>query len=151
MNTILVTGHMGNVVIKTLLQKLHPNQINVISRNKEKITELLATFEGDYNDVNTLEKAMQGVDTVLLISSGDQGNRMQEHKNVIDTAKKYGVKSIAYTGRAMRNRNTLVNKLMVEHFETEDYIIASGLNYTLFRNILYMDAIPQFIGGRYRT
>ena len=43
---------------------------------------------------------------------------------------------------------TLVNKLMVEHFETEDYIIASGLQYTFFRNILYMDAIPQFIGGK---
>ena len=36
---------------------------------------------------------------------------------------------------------------MVEHFETEDCILKSGLNYTFFRNILYMDTIPQFIGG----
>lgn len=154
MNKILVTGatgQMGSVVIKTLLQKLQPNQINVISRNKEKVIEFQSkgfnAFEGDYNDIVALEKAMQGVDTVLLISSGDQGDRMQEHKNVIGTAKKSGVANIAYTSRAMRDRSSLANKLMVEHFDTEDYIIASGLNYTLFRNILYMDAIPQFIGG----
>ena len=91
---------------------------------------------------------MEGIDTVLLISSGDQGDRIQEHKNVIDTAKKKGVKHIAYTSRCLNDRNTLANKLMVEHFDTEDYILASGLQYTFFRNILYMDAIPQFIGGK---
>lgn len=90
---------------------------------------------------------MNGTDTVLLISSGDQGDRMQEHKNVIDTAKKSGVKHIAYTSRCLNNRNTLANQLMVEHFDTEDYILNSGLNYTFFRNILYMDVISQFIGG----
>lgn len=154
MDKVLVTGatgQMGSVVIKTLLKKLTPNQINVISRNREKVIEFqlkgFNAFEGDYNDVIALEKAMLGTDTVLLISSGDQGDRMQEHKNVIDTAKRSGVANIAYTSRAMNDRSTLANKLMLEHFETEDYIITSGLNYTLFRNALYMDAIPQLIGG----
>ena len=90
---------------------------------------------------------MLEVDTVLLISSGDQGDRMQEHKNVIDAAMNVGVKNIAYTSRCLHDRKTLANKLMVEHFETEDYIIESGLKYTFFKNILYMDVIPQFIGG----
>jgi NAD(P)H dehydrogenase (quinone) len=35
---------------------------------------------------------------------------------------------------------------MLGHFQTEDYIKASGLPYTLFRNVLYMDTIPQFVG-----
>jgi NAD(P)H dehydrogenase (quinone) len=42
----------------------------------------------------------------------------------------------------------LVNKLMEGHFQTEDCIKASGLNYVLFRNVLYMDTIPQFVGER---
>lgn len=71
---------------------------------------------GDYNYIVDLEKAMENVDTVLLISSGDQGGRMQEHKNIIDTAKKAGVKNIAYTRRALKDRTTLYNKLMLEHF-----------------------------------
>ncbi len=154
MNKILVTGatgHLGSSVVKTLLKKISSNQISVLTRNEEKRAEFQAKgfngFLGSYDHVTSLENAMDGVDTVLLISSGDQGDRMQEHKNVIDTAKKKGIKNIAYTSRCLKDRSTLANKLMVEHFQTEDYIIASGLQYTFFRNILYMDAIPQFIGG----
>lgn len=154
MNKILVTGatgQLGKTVVETLIKKISPQQINVLSRKEEKIEELKAqgfnTFVGSYEDITALEKAMLGVDTVLLISSGDQGNRMQEHKNVINSAKKCGVKNIAYTSRALRDRTTLANKLMKEHFETEDYIIDSGLNYIIFRNTLYMDVLPQFIGG----
>jgi NAD(P)H dehydrogenase (quinone) len=145
------TGHLGSAVIIQLLTKIKPEQISIITRNEEKRGEFQAkgfnAYLGSYDDVIAIEKAMNGVDTVLLISSGDQGDRMQEHKNVIDVAKKMCVKNIAYTSRCLRDRNTLANQLMVEHFDTEDYIIASGLKYTFFRNILYMDAIPQFIGG----
>lgn len=154
MNKILVTGatgHLGSAVIKKLLTKISASQISIITRNEEKKSKFQSdgfnAFIGNYDDINSLENAMNEVDTVLLISSGDQGDRMQEHKNVIDTAKKNGVKHIAYTSRSLRDRSTLANKLMVEHFETEDYIIASGLQFSFFRNILYMDAIPQFIGG----
>ena len=155
MNKILVTGatgHLGSSVIETLLKKIAANQVSIITRKEEKQKEFAAkdfnAFVGNYDDVASIENAMAGVDIVLLISSGDQGDRMQEHKNVVDTAKKMGVKGIAYTSRCLHDRSTLANKLMVEHFETEDYIIASGLGYTFFRNILYMDAIPQFIGGK---
>jgi NAD(P)H dehydrogenase (quinone) len=155
MNKILVTGatgHLGSAVIETLLKKIPSTQISVITRKEEKRKEFQAkgfnAWLGSYDDVISLEKAMAGVDTVLLISAGDEGDRMQEHKNVVDTAKKMGVACIAYTSRCLHDRTTLANKLMVEHFETEDYIKASGLTYTFFRNILYMDAIPQFIGGK---
>jgi NAD(P)H dehydrogenase (quinone) len=154
MEKILVTGasgRLGSAVIETLLTKFSSHQISIITRNEEKRTEFQSkgfnAFLGSYNNLDVLEKAMDGIDTVLLISSGDQGDRMQEHKNVIDTARKKGVKHMAYTSRCLNDRNTLENKLMMEHFETEDYILASGLHYTFFRNILYMDAIPQFIGG----
>jgi NAD(P)H dehydrogenase (quinone) len=35
---------------------------------------------------------------------------------------------------------------MLEHFDTENYIIQSGLNYVIFRNALYMDVLPLFVG-----
>jgi hypothetical protein len=37
---------------------------------------------------------MKEVDTVLLISSGDQGDRMQEHKNVIEQQKNVALKML---------------------------------------------------------
>ena len=153
MNKILVTGssgQMGTVVIETLLKKMSAQHIHVITRKEEKRSEMeakgLNAFSGDYKDVASLERAMNGVDTVLLISSGDQGDRMQEHKNVVDSAKKMGVTSIAYTSRSLKNRATLTNTLMEEHFATEDYIKQSGLNYIIFQNALYMEVLLHFVG-----
>ncbi|MEO5909251.1 MAG: SDR family oxidoreductase [Pelobium sp.] len=155
MNNILVTGAtgiLGSSVIETLLTQIQPNQINIITRKEEKRAEFQGkgfnAYLGDYNDIVALKKAMENIDTVLLISSGDQGDRMQEHKNVIDTAKKCGVENIAYTSRALKDRTTLANKLMLEHFETEDYIKESGLKYILFRNALYLDVVPLFVGEK---
>jgi NAD(P)H dehydrogenase (quinone) len=102
---------------------------------------------GTYDDVDSLDRAMQGVEIVLLVAGTDEANRVRQHQNVVDAAQKAGVQRIAYTSRALKNRATLVNQLMEGHFQTEDYIKASGLAYTLFQNILYMDAIPQFVGG----
>lgn len=154
MNKILVTGatgHLGRSVIETLLTGISSGKISVLTRSEEKRSEFQSkgfnAYAGSYTDIPALENAMADVDTVLLISSGDEGNRIREHKNVIDTAIKKGVKHMAYTSRCLRDRSTLANKLMTEHFDTEDYIKASGLHYTFFRNILYMDTVPQFIGG----
>ncbi|MBI3232687.1 MAG: SDR family oxidoreductase [Bacteroidetes bacterium] len=153
MNNILVTGssgQMGTIVIETLLKKMAAQQIHVITRKEEKRLEMqargLQAFIGDYGDVASLEKAMEGVDTVLLISSGDQGDRMQEHKNVVDAAKKIWVTSIAYTSRSLKDRATLTNTLMEEHFATEDYIKQSGLKYIFFRNALYMEVLLYYVG-----
>ncbi|MEQ9439638.1 MAG: SDR family oxidoreductase [Cyclobacteriaceae bacterium] len=146
------TGILGSSVIETLLHGIPANQITVLTRKEEE----RAAFEiqgfqaclGDYDNVSTLENAMKNVDTVLLVSAGDQGDRMQQHKNVIDSAKKMGVKCIAYTSRSLRDRTSLENQLMLEHFKTEDYIKESGLNYTIFRNALYMDVVPIFVGEK---
>lgn len=153
MKKILATGAsgiLGTTVIETLLKKISAQEINVLSRKEEKLaamqTKGFNTHRGDYDDIKALEKAMIGVDTVLLISAGDEGDRMQQHRNVVDAAKKAGVSCIAYTSRSLRDRATLANKLMFDHFDTEDYIKESGLKYTIFRNALYMDVIPLFVG-----
>ncbi|MBC8110911.1 MAG: SDR family oxidoreductase [Verrucomicrobia bacterium] len=144
------TGHLGSAVIETLLKKIPAQQIAVLVRKTEKQLELQAkglhAHLGNYDDPDSLEKAMNGVDIVLLISSTDEGDRMQQHRNVVDTAKKAGVKSIAYTSRSLHDKTTLSNQLMLEHFDTEDYIKQSKLKYTIFRNALYMDVLPLFVG-----
>ncbi len=151
---ILVTGASGQIattVITTLLRQLPSSQIAALVRNPAKASQLQAQGVdlriGSYDDRDSLDRAMQAIDTVLLISGTEEGKRVQQHQNVIDAAKKAGVKRIAYTSRNLRNPATLANTLMHEHFQTEEAIKASGLSYTIFRNSLYMDAIPQFIGG----
>ena len=144
------TGQLGSIIIKNLLKKVSANEIAGLARDENKASSLkeqgVDIRIGNYDDTDSLEKAMQGIKKVLLIAGTDENKRVQQHQNVVDAAKKAGVQCIAYTSRNLKDRDTLVNKLMLGHFQTEDYIISSGLNYTLFRNVLYMDAIPQFVG-----
>lgn len=145
------TGQLGAAVIHQLLQKVPSSQIAAFVRDETKAANLskqgITIRKGDYNDINALNDAMQGINTVLLVAGTDEENRVSQHQHVVDAAKKAAVQRIAYTSRALKDPATLVNQLMKGHFQTEEYIVASGLTYTPFRNILYMDAIPQFVGG----
>jgi NAD(P)H dehydrogenase (quinone) len=145
------TGHLGTAVIHNLLEKTSANQIAALVRDETKASALKAKGVGirvgSYDYTAALDQAMQGIEKVLLIAGTDEENRLRQHQNVVDAAKKAGVKSIAYTSRNLKDPSTLTNKLMVGHFQTEDCIKASGLDYTIFRNALYMDTISQFIGG----
>ncbi|MBX7227965.1 MAG: SDR family oxidoreductase, partial [Chitinophagales bacterium] len=138
--------------IAHLLKKTLPNNIIAFARDEQKAQALKAqgieVRLGHFDDPASLDRAMQGVEKVLLISGLDH-NRVQQHKNIVDAALKAGVKQIAYTGISMRDVNTSVIKpFLNNHFETEDYIKESGLAYTFLRNTLYLDGIPMFAGAQ---
>lgn len=145
------TGHLGRAVIRQLLTRTPADRIAALARDAGKADSLRAAGVdvrvGDYDDTASLDRAMEGIETVLLVSSGDQGDRLLQHRNVIEVAVRAGVGRIGYTGRSLADPDTLRNTLMTEHVETERMIEASGLAASLFRNALYMETVPQFIGG----
>lgn len=145
------TGHLGRTVIDSLLNHTAPANVAALVRDPSKATDLTAAGvsvrQGDYDDTAALDRAMQGVDTLLLISGTDEEHRIRQHGNVIDTAKRAGVRLIAYTSRAMKAAERSENNLMDGHFRTEELIRESGIRYLLFRNALYMDVLPLFLGG----
>lgn len=150
---ILVTGATGNLgrqVVKYLQQDLPLSAFAVLARNLDKAEALLQqniqVRHGDFNQFDGLVQALQGVDKLLLISTMEM-NRFEQHKNVIDAAKKASVKHIIYTSLAIENIQTsAVKDLMISHFQTEDYLKTSGIKYTILRNTMYAEAIPQIIG-----
>lgn len=144
------TGHLGGAVIEQLLKSTTTANFAALARDKNKATALtekgVEIRTGDFDDTASLDKAMQGIDKVLLISTTDP-NRFQQHKNVVDAAKKAGVKHIVYTGITMKNVNTSAIKMLMEsHFQTEDYIRESGLTFTFLRNSQYAEVIQLFAG-----
>lgn len=146
------TGHLGQSVVQQLKQHLSKDELAVLARNKDKaksyINEHIEVRIADFNEPQTLEQAFQGIDKLLLISTMEQ-NRFEQHQHVIDAAKKSGVKHIVYTSLAIQNIETsAVKDLMISHFQTEEYIKQSGLTYTILRNTMYAEAIPQIIGER---
>lgn len=151
---ILVTGasgHLGKAVIRNLAKLYPANSICALVRDENKISELrplgIQIRIGDYDNIESLNLAMKGIEKVLLISGTDEENRISQHLNVINAAKNADVKFIAYTSRFVKDNNTSHNHLMDGHFKTESHIIYSGLDYLIFRNALYFDTIPTFVGG----
>ena len=146
------TGQLGRVVIEHLVRQGDPGRVAALVRDEGKAADLKArgvdVRVGDYNDVASLDGAMRGVEQVLLISGTDLENVVRQHGNVVDAARRAGVRSIAFTGRARRGPGVPNSHLMATHFQTEELVRASGLGYALFRNALYMDTLRFFIGTR---
>ncbi|MEN5231834.1 SDR family oxidoreductase [Sphingobacterium faecium] len=150
---ILVTGATGNLgsnVIDQLLKVTTPDKFIALARNDDKASSLknkgVTVRIGNFDEPTSLETAFVGVEKLLLISTMEQ-NRYQQHQNVVDAALKAGVQHIVYTGLAIKDIQTShVKDLMMNHFQTENYIKEKGMTYTFLRNTMYADAIPLITG-----
>lgn len=132
------TGQLGRLVIADLLKKLPADQVIALARNPAKAGDLGVTVRAaDYADPATLEAALQGVDTLLLISSSEVGQRAAQHQNVINAAKAAGVGRIVYT--SLLHADTSPLNLAAEHVATEAALKASGVPYTILRNGWYTE------------
>lgn len=144
---ILVTcgnSHIGSQVIKYLLKKnVPPANISTTVRSEakgEKLKEKGIEIKiADYKNPESLEKAFKGVDRIYMVSSvGDKDcPREKQHLNVIEAAKKCGVKLVVYTSFVNCQNNT--NMVADDHKYTEKLLEKSGLNYSLSRNATYFD------------
>lgn len=152
---ILVTGATGNLgssVIKQLDQIISKDQFIATSSSDDGVHALkekgYQARLANFNDLDLSHNTFNGVEKILLISTMDQ-NRFEQHKNVIDSAKAKGVQHIIYTSLAIKNIETsAVHALMKSHFETEEYLIDSGVTYTILRNTMYADALTQILGAQ---
>jgi len=135
------TGQLGQLVINALLKTVAASEIVALVRDPAKAQALsdkgVQVRRGDYNDRAALDRALQGVEKLLLISSSEVGQRTSQHRNVIEAAKAAGVQRIAYT--SLLHADTSPLGLAAEHVETEKLLADSGLAYTLLRNGWYSE------------
>lgn len=140
------TGQLGRKVIENLKKQVSDAQIVALVRNPEKAEDLGVEARAfDYNQPDQMTEALKGISKLLLISGNEVGKRFPQHKNVIDAAQKAGVPYIAYTSLLRADSSPL--GLAPEHKETEAYLKASGLEYTILRNGWYIENYTMSIGG----
>ena len=140
------TGQLGRLVVKKLKQKVSADSIVALVRNTQIATELgVEVREFDYTKPEKLVHSLHGIDKLLLISSNQIGQRLTQHKAVIDAAKQAGVKQIVYTSILHADNSPM--SLAAEHLGTEQAIKASGLVYTFLRNGWYTENYAGSIKG----
>ena len=151
--TIVVTGatgHLGHLIVEALLRDgVAPSDIVAGGRNLTKLDDLAArgvrVATIDYNDPSTLAAALDGADSLMLVSASEPGKRVEQHKAAIDAAVAAGVKRIVYTSAPHATTSHLI--LAPEHKGTEELIAASGIPATILRNGWYTEnyagSIPQ--------
>ena len=143
------TGQLGRLVIASLLKKVPASNIVATVRNVEKAKDLsdlgVQVRYADYNQAATWDAALAGADKVLLISSSEIGQRFNQHRTVIDAAKRANVKLLAYT--SLLHADTSPLGLAAEHKETEQYLVSSGVPFTLLRHGWYTENYTASLGA----
>lgn len=152
------TGNLGKATIDFLLRKgVSANNIVALVRDVAKVEELKAKGInikiGDYDDYTSLTKAFVGVEKLLLVSGSDLEKRGKQQENVVKAAKESGVKHIYYTSFERKNetKTSPIHLVAAAHINTENLIKTSGMDYTIFRNNLYLDILPMFFGENVLT
>lgn len=135
------TGQLGRLVIAALLKKVPAASIVAAVRNVEKAKDFEAlgvqVRYADYSVPASWDAALKGAEKVLLISSSEIGQRANQHRNVIEAARRSGVQLLAYTSVLRTDTSPL--GLAAEHKETEALIQASGVPFVVLRNGWYTE------------
>ncbi|MEV7456456.1 SDR family oxidoreductase [Pseudarthrobacter oxydans] len=144
------TGQLGRHVVEALLELNVPaGEIVAAGRSVEK----LAGFAGrgvqvramDYAGASSVTAALKGARKVLLISGSEVGQRVEQHRTVIEAAKAEGVELLAYTSIA--NADSTGMKLAAEHQATEAILRESGVPFVLLRNGWYLENYTDQLPG----
>jgi NAD(P)H dehydrogenase (quinone) len=135
------SGQLGRLTIEELLKTVRADRLVAVVRDPEKVSDLahrgLQIRRADYTQPAALEVAFQGIEKVLLISSNEVGQRLSQHRNVIQAARKVGVALVAYTSLLRADTSRL--NLAEEHLATELFLKESGIPYVLLRNGWYTE------------
>ncbi len=141
--TIAVTGATGQLGQLTLMAlKARGSAPIALARRPEAISGYAARAF-DYTAIDPA--ALSGVETLILISSNEIGQRAPQHKAVIEAAKTAGVRHILYTSLLKGDASPMI--LAREHIETEAALKASGIAHTILRNGWYSENYTGSILG----
>ena len=138
------SGRLGHATLKALSERLGPEHVIGIARSPDKINvPQIETRAGDYANADQLVEAFQGVDSLVMISAPVVvgTDRVPLHRNVIDAAKRAGVKKVVYTSVIGNGaeRDTWFWKTQQVNRQAEQDLHDSGLQWIVARNGLYLE------------
>jgi uncharacterized protein YbjT (DUF2867 family) len=137
------TGAIGGRVARRLAARGVPQRLLV--RDPARAPALdgaeIRAF-GGYVDRDGLRDGCDGLDVLLLVSAHEGPDRVAEHRTAIEAAAAAGVGRIVYLsflGAAPEATFTYAR----DHFHTEALLRDAGVPWTVSRQSLYLDLVPE--------
>jgi len=142
-----VSGQLGAEIARKLIALPQAGPVVGLARTPAKAEALgIEVRPGDYSRRDQLDASLAGVDVVLLVSGLEAPDaRIQQHRNVIDAAKQAGVRKIVYTSIQGPEEGTTFSPVVQSNRQTEADIRASGLDWAIGRNGIYIEPDVDYI------
>jgi NAD(P)H dehydrogenase (quinone) len=147
-NQIAVTGVTGQVGRRVAT---HLNDLGfplvLLARDPSRLARNLqgeAREVPGYGSFKGMNTALGCVHTLFLVPAAETADRVQQHKTAIDAAVAAGVRRIVYLS-FFGASEVATFTLARDHWHTEQFIRATGLDWTFLRMNLYMDFIPSMV------
>ena len=140
-----VTGTVGRLTAAELADAAVP--FRMLARDPQRAPHFpgSAVVACSYGDAEAARAALEGVETLFMVSAAENAERLREHVAFVDAAAAAGVRHIVYTsffGAAPDATFTLAR----DHFATEERLAASGMGHTFLRDNLYLDIVRHLAG-----
>jgi NAD(P)H dehydrogenase (quinone) len=135
------TGQLGSLVVEALLKSIPAENLAVSVRDPQKAKSLsdrgIDVRFGDFNQPESLVTAFAGIDRLLIVSTGDLENRLQQQITAVKAAHQANVGFIAYTSASNATESKFV--LANDHRITEEAIRETGIPFSMLRNNWYVE------------
>lgn len=139
------TGHLGGRVAGRLAAAGVP--MRLLARDPARLPHVpnASSATASYADRAGCERALTGIDTVLMVSATESTDRLDQHRTFVDAAFAAGVRHVVYTSFFNAAPDATFTHAR-DHWHTEQHIRASGLDFTFLRDNIYLDFLPAMAG-----
>jgi NAD(P)H dehydrogenase (quinone) len=139
------TGALGGMVARDLAARGVALRLLVRSPERAPALDGTTVVPCSYADRAASLAALDGVETLLMVSAAENADRLEEHRTFVDAAADAGVRHVVYTSFAGAAPDCTFT-LGRDHWATEEHIRARGLAHTFLRDNFYLDFLPLMTG-----
>jgi len=139
------SGHLGGRVAAALSAAGVEQRLLVRDPKRAPSLTGSAVAVATYADGAACRSALEGIETVFMVSGAEEPDRIASHRSFVDAAAAAGVSRLVYTSFYGASPDATFT-LARDHWYTEQHIRSSGLLFTFLRDNLYADVLPLYAG-----
>lgn len=140
------TGRLGGRIARILAERGIAQRLAVRTPERAPSLAGAVAVRCAYNEPDQVKAALDGVETVLMVSGSETPDRVEQHKTFIDAtvaAEVHRLVYISFFGASPTATFTLAR----DHWATEEHLHASGLAAVILRDNFYLDFLPELVGA----